>query len=968
MLLSASAPAAALFDVNVKTTEIDFLRPIQQTENCFSEWKPGCDSLVDGSFDVNVPLKYRNSSGGTATGSIGASFEVDQRSDGASIEVTQTHQIDVPERFASAEIHSTDIEVSIEIYVLGGPGTEFNLTIGASGEVPRTGFGESWALTSYTFPGWYFNWGGSREQYFSKSVRTSDRTMIIDGETYSWFQMQLESDSGTWATGTSRETDFTKTFTVDVSVPSPGDIEAGEPVITNDKLGFSWNIDGKRMPESPPVKVEAFLSADEFLDANDLPLYSRTLDGDYRNVGSHEDDIPMESLRTYYQSFPEARYVVFVADSENLVRETNEDNNVAFVPLSDVKAVSVTTEDSESLTLEYTVIGELTEPASVSFYLSQDDVYDKGEDEPLLENAQLAHTAEGQTPWVQRFKLKNDDDLRIRPRMTNVIAVIDPADELVELDEGNNQSSFRKIPVAAITHGLNTSGWIQWGLSDAQVVPDHLRDLGINMEAEGYHVYSFDWSGDSLKPWSGHAEEAGKEMTDGLWMELSNISSRVGLSEHDTIDLHFVGHSRGAVVISQALTKIEQQLSIVDGNIERAVSSGFVRMTTLDAHPARNPPHMSTFYSPVLPQKTALAFAWAQLIEGFQALANDPDVVIPDFVNYSEAIYQNTSVDNERADLRDGERLVNLWGKSGGAEHDCAHLSGHVGHNGVAEFYTANFARFIEHGVCITPKTQPQKNIDERARQAIQDHGLERAKSDFHNWGGLDERWLKGADAWFFVTPDGALFQWDGTSGKGNVTGTFIAQLDSRYYNDLTLFDLTPEPPSIQETLIRLDSEMVFEPQDSYWQNWAGHGEKWIKSTSLNQWMYMTPNGDLFDWDGEDKSNLAGTLVASLGETVYRTPQLLIEATAIAQDAALDLTFTGKDYYNWGGQREKWLKGKDGWFYLTPDGAVRKWDSSSGRNLSGQLVANLGSGYHAQPSRLFDALDDVFAEWQSLIN
>ena len=82
---------------------------------------------------------------------------------------------------------------------------------------------------------------------------------------------------------------------------------------------------------------------------------------------------------------------------------------------------------------------------------------------------------------------------------------------------------------------------------------------------------------------------------------------------------------------------------------------------------------------------------------------------------------------------------------------------------------------------------------------------------------------------------------------------------------------------------------------------------------------------------------------------------------------------TGNFFEDWGGKKEKWLRG-DGkqWFYITPDGNLYKWEGTDTllmamvrdlrrkmfgpAHLNGQLVARLGlldgNWYHQQPRRL----------------
>ena len=56
----------------------------------------------------------------------------------------------------------------------------------------------------------------------------------------------------------------------------------------------------------------------------------------------------------------------------------------------------------------------------------------------------------------------------------------------------------------------------------------------------------------------------------------------------------------------------------------------------------------------------------------------------------------------------------------------------------------------------------------ERARRVGDEYGLHIAGDLFPDWGGREEKWLKGDnDSWYFITPDGALYRWTGRSNLG---------------------------------------------------------------------------------------------------------------------------------------------------------------------------------------------------------
>ncbi len=89
-------------------------------------------------------------------------------------------------------------------------------------------------------------------------------------------------------------------------------------------------------------------------------------------------------------------------------------------------------------------------------------------------------------------------------------------------------------------------------------------------------------------------------------------------------------------------------------------------------------------------------------------------------------------------------------------------------------------------------------------------------------------------------------------------------------------------------------------------------------------------------------------------------PPELAQAFARAKEIGneLQLLQAGSDFYDWGGQKEKWLSTPSGqWYYITPDGRLYRWEEASNgpaapivpsRNragsyeLSGQFVTAFG--------------------------
>ena len=97
--------------------------------------------------------------------------------------------------------------------------------------------------------------------------------------------------------------------------------------------------------------------------------------------------------------------------------------------------------------------------------------------------------------------------------------------------------------------------------------------------------------------------------------------------------------------------------------------------------------------------------------------------------------------------------------------------------------------------------------------------------------------------------------------------------------------------------LYSLDQRLSFHFTGKYFENWGGHGEKWILSSV--GWHYVKPNGDLFQWDGTSRVPLLGQLIAQTTPGVHQDPTLLHDApppaptaiTLVANETVHDVDF-----------------------------------------------------------------------------
>ena len=132
------------------------------------------------------------------------------------------------------------------------------------------------------------------------------------------------------------------------------------------------------------------------------------------------------------------------------------------------------------------------------------------------------------------------------------------------------------------------------------------------------------------------------------------------------VDLHLIGHSRGAAMVSQALLAAAEARNA-------ALRGSWVIVTLLDPHPANNKFGVQEDYAPANPLSLRIFNAYRE----FQDAAQDPTINLPGGAGIREvyALYQKNTVDQIFADptltgnlwdtIADGASAFFLWGWSG---------------------------------------------------------------------------------------------------------------------------------------------------------------------------------------------------------------------------------------------------------------------------------------------------------------
>lgn len=349
--------------------------------------------------------------------------------------------------------------------------------------------------------------------------------------------------------------------------------------------------------------------------------------------------------------------------------------------LPDIEIVKATTSDAESVTVSYAVVdADINSSISFSVYRSSQTSLN-GQSQLLgSEIVQPSNLMVG----VHSIKLLTGVELKPDPTMPYVIVVADSANSITESNEENNINYFRKYLLAAISHGFNDDILGRsppWEVALTRTLIERNYD----------RVIDFNWALESRTAQPGLAVAAGRRLAD----EIGSVSDSLIQHEGDVVDLHLIGHSRGSVVVSQAYLALEE------GTASYLVGS-YRKLTLIDPHPASN-----KFGDQFSVRKNSLIanFSLFNIIT-FQNFAEDPQIVVPEYIHDAELIYQHTAA-TRFATADSVQKYVNLWGHSpilidnrSQKQLQVIDLTdvrymglGYIGHNEITFWYIENIAK-----------------------------------------------------------------------------------------------------------------------------------------------------------------------------------------------------------------------------------------------------------------------------------
>ena len=300
---------------------------------------------------------------------------------------------------------------------------------------------------------------------------------------------------------------------------------------------------------------------------------------------------------------------------------------------ADIAVLHAMTPDSHQVVVDYQIQGAPVDRAfDIAIVRSADDKLS-----PDDQVVATYHVAGPSALGSHQATISVPGGLTINPKHPYVLAVADPTGQVPESNRANDVAAFRKASVVIVTHGGLQS-------TPGDRVPAWVNRLDGDLAAQGFDVvFPFNWVGVSKD--AGAASKQGPRLA----AQIEKLVSQFPANE--PVDLHFIGHSEGAVVNSLALQKLEE-------NPPPRVASGYIQETMLDPHAANN-----GFPRRQYSVKNSFMGDMAKrLINQFQSKAKDPFVSVPAIVDSADVYYQHTYFAQAEGTSRDSQ-WFNLWGQ-----------------------------------------------------------------------------------------------------------------------------------------------------------------------------------------------------------------------------------------------------------------------------------------------------------------
>ncbi len=254
--------------------------------------------------------------------------------------------------------------------------------------------------------------------------------------------------------------------------------------------------------------------------------------------------------------------------------------------------------------------------------------------EVTLSGSDVTKGVHDDVPLVLGQRAVGVDALAIDPAHPYVIVAATGPDGIT------TSVSYQTITIGLVTHGFDSS----------DKAPAWVGQMAASLRSLGYDkVIAFSWAKAS------HTLRAGEAVISGIlaaheiekYIKGTRGPGQPNVPRDDVVDLQLIGHSRGSVVITQAMKTLQRDLAAIP-----QAKGGFWELTYLDPHPAHGD-NVAPF--------SATSQYLLDAANRLQKYDNDPyPLVVPSHVALAQIYYQNTPVSMIVSTSEEGQ--INPWG------------------------------------------------------------------------------------------------------------------------------------------------------------------------------------------------------------------------------------------------------------------------------------------------------------------
>ena len=329
----------------------------------------------------------------------------------------------------------------------------------------------------------------------------------------------------------------------------------------NGGVDFGYTISGADLTKATTAAL--YWSADTTFDAGDT-LITGSVTPTQTAQTPPGTSVPVHVDAAALQNTPPptgTKYLLAVVDPpdaanpQGQIVESDETNNVQNVAYDPFAADTATSPDPQNISFTYEV-NEATpgQPFDVAVYRSSTATFSLstaiqvGQDFtiPAVDTSSLSSFSLG------KHTVLLNDPLALHPDPAHeyVFVVPDPKHLYGDPASAIHEAHFRKFVLGAVVHGFQLQGG-RTGL------PSWETQTATSLGQLGYdQVIPFDWTSTSNVPVPGVTQAQGLILRIEIHAA-ADLLVLTGGSSGDVVDLRLIGHSRGAVVVSQALLDLD---------------------------------------------------------------------------------------------------------------------------------------------------------------------------------------------------------------------------------------------------------------------------------------------------------------------------------------------------------------------------------------------------------------------------